>query len=99
MADLTVTQILQEQVEENQRGLINGVQSSLNMFMDMIKFILVIIAPRPETYGILVILSFLFICVGGCFYASYSRKIRGHLFHFQAANCGSKRDVNGGANI
>ena len=33
MADLTVTQLLQENVQEKERGMVNGVQSSLNMLL------------------------------------------------------------------
>ncbi|XP_013389675.1 solute carrier family 40 member 1 [Lingula anatina] len=87
MADLSVTQLIQENVAEQERGVVNGVQSSLNMLLDMVKFLLVIVAPRPDTFAILIILSFSFVCCGGVFYALYSRKIRGHLFHFEKCVC------------
>ena len=61
LADLTVTQILQEGVEEGQRGAINGVQSSLNQSLDLLRSVLIIILPRKETFGFLVLLSFLFV--------------------------------------
>ena len=83
MADLVITQLMQEHVVEKERGIVNGVQNSLNMFMDMLKFTLVIIVPYIETYGYLVILSFLFIIIGGMFFAYHSWRVRGHLFHFE----------------
>ena len=83
MADLVVTQLLQETVEERERGMVNSMQNSFNMLMDMIKFILVIFVPHIQTFGILIMLSFLFICMAGCFFAFYSWRVRGHLFHFQ----------------
>ena len=40
-ADLTVTQLLLETPKDEERGIVNGVQTSLNRMMDMFKFILV----------------------------------------------------------
>ncbi|XP_076349318.1 ferroportin-like [Tachypleus tridentatus] len=82
IADLTVNQIFQELVEETELGVVNGVQYSTNMTMDLLKFFLVIAIPWMETFGILVILSFIFVCSGWISYAVFSRKRRGHLFHF-----------------
>ncbi|KAI0229788.1 Solute carrier family 40 member 1 [Lamellibrachia satsuma] len=81
MADLVVTQLLQETVRERERGIVNGVQNSLNMLMDVLKFTLVIVLPHIETFGYLIILSFIFICLASLFFALYSRSIRGHLLH------------------
>ncbi|CAG0887207.1 unnamed protein product, partial [Darwinula stevensoni] len=83
VADLTVTQIIQEGVEEEHRGSFNGVQSSMNMLMDLIKNALVTIFPKPQTFGYLIIASFSFVCLGWLSYAIYSRRRRGHLFHFE----------------
>lgn len=63
VADLSVNQSLQ-QVEDEIRGTINGVQSSINMIFDTAKFLMVIACPWPETFGILVCASFLAICCG-----------------------------------
>ncbi|XP_069110460.1 ferroportin-like [Argopecten irradians] len=83
IADLTITQLFLEAVAERERGIVNGVQSSLNQCADMLKFLMVIVAPEPEVFGILVLISFSFICIGWLFYAKYSRSARGHLFHFE----------------
>jgi iron-regulated transporter 1 len=64
LTDLTVTQIMQEQIVENKRGVINGVQSSLNMGMDMLKSVLVILFPYPQQFGLLIILSFSSVFLG-----------------------------------
>ncbi|CAH1238030.1 SLC40A1 [Branchiostoma lanceolatum] len=88
MYDLTVTQIFQETVEENHRGVAFGVQNSLNFFMDMLHFILVIVLPAPETFGFLILLSYAFTVMGHMLYASYSRTVRGHLFHLDRLKCG-----------
>nr|CAH0102249.1 unnamed protein product [Daphnia galeata] len=81
VTDLSVNQVLQ-QVDDQIRGTINGVQSSMNMIFDTAKFLLVIACPWPQTFGILVCISFSAICAGWCFYASYSFKRRGHLLPF-----------------
>eukprot|EP00094_Tigriopus_californicus_P010640 TCALIF_10264-PA protein Name:"Similar to SLC40A1 Solute carrier family 40 member 1 (Homo sapiens)" AED:0.13 eAED:0.13 QI:0/0/0/0.85/1/1/7/0/485 len=82
ITDLTITQIIQEHVEEESRGTFNGVQDSLNNSLDLLKCVLVIFLPQPEQFGILVLLSYVAICCGWVSYALYSRQQRGHLFHF-----------------
>ncbi|XP_074659121.1 solute carrier family 40 member 1-like [Tubulanus polymorphus] len=83
MSDLTITQLFLETVHETERGVVNGVQSSCNNIMDMLKFALVIVLPDPPTFGILILISFLFICLGFVFYAGYSYRVRGHFFHIK----------------
>ncbi|KAK3603585.1 hypothetical protein CHS0354_017299 [Potamilus streckersoni] len=82
MADLSISQLFLENVKETERGIVNGVQGSLNTLMDMLKYALVIGVPQPELFGFFIILSFLFICTGWCLYATFSRKRRGHLLPF-----------------
>merc|ERR1719167_595403 len=57
IVDLTVNQLLQEKVEE-EGGVVNGVQESLNNSLDLAKCILVILLPAEETFGLLIIASF-----------------------------------------
>merc|ERR1719234_2481638 len=83
VVDLTVNQLLQEKVEEEVRGVVNGVQESLNNSLDLTKCILVILLPAEETFGLLIIASFTSVSLGWLLYALYSRQQRGHLFHFQ----------------
>jgi len=77
LADLSVNQILQG-VDDNVRGTINGVQSSLNMCFNVVKFGLVIILSQPETWGILVWISFCATSCGWLFYASYAYQRHRH---------------------
>uniref|UniRef100_A0A8D2DCF2 Solute carrier family 40 member n=1 Tax=Sciurus vulgaris TaxID=55149 RepID=A0A8D2DCF2_SCIVU len=72
--DLTVTQLLQENIPEAERGAVNGVQCSLNYLMDLIHFILVMLAPRPQQFGMLVFISMLFVTTGHVLYFFYARK-------------------------
>ncbi|KAM9724266.1 ferroportin isoform 2-T3 [Menidia menidia] len=74
--DLTVTQLLQETISESERGVVNGVQSSMNYLMDLLHFIMVISAPQPEHFGILVIISVLFITTGHSMYFLYAHKAK-----------------------
>jgi len=76
IADLSVNQILQG-VEDEIRGTVNGVQSSMNMIFDTCKFVLVIIFPLPETFGILICISFVAVFSGGMFYAAHCYQQRG----------------------
>merc|ERR1712147_530932 len=82
IVDLTINQILQERVAEDKRGVVNGVQDSLNNSLDLLKCILVIILPAQETFALLIFASFISINFGWFMYALYSRSQRGHLFHF-----------------
>jgi len=74
--DLTVTQLLQESISESERGVVNGVQSSMNYLMDLLHFIMVISAPQPQHFGILVIISVMFIAAGHTMYFLYARKAK-----------------------
>uniref|UniRef100_A0A3Q3AYB4 Solute carrier family 40 member n=1 Tax=Kryptolebias marmoratus TaxID=37003 RepID=A0A3Q3AYB4_KRYMA len=74
--DLTVTQLLQETVCESERGVVNGVQSSMNYLMDLLHFIMVISAPQPEHFGILVIISVLFITSGHSMFFLYAHRAK-----------------------
>ncbi|XP_058867600.1 solute carrier family 40 member 1 [Acipenser ruthenus] len=74
--DLTVTQLLQETIPESERGVVNGVQSSMNYLMDLMHFIMVISAPQPQHFGILVIISVLFVTAGHTMYFLYVREAK-----------------------
>lgn len=71
ITDLCITQTMQETIAEHQRGVVHGVQHSMNQLMDMLKNTAVIILPMSETFGLLVILSMCFIVVAFGFYCYY----------------------------
>ncbi|TSW62333.1 Solute carrier family 40 member 1 [Bagarius yarrelli] len=75
--DLTVTQLIQENVAEAERGVINGVQNSMNYLLDLLHFIMVILAPNPEAFGLLVIISVSFVAMGHMMYFRYAFKSLG----------------------
>ena len=64
--------VQQEQVEEERRGVIGGVQSALQQLFDMTKFLLVIFMPNPHMFGILILLSFIFVTLGAIFMTAYA---------------------------
>ncbi|TSK34716.1 Sodium-dependent neutral amino acid transporter B(0)AT3 [Bagarius yarrelli] len=78
--DLTVSQLLQETICESKRGIVNGVQNSMNYMMDLLHFIMVLAAPQPQHFGILVIISALFITAGHIMYFSYAQKAKRNRF-------------------
>merc|ERR1719219_1275176 len=82
IVDLTINQILQERVAEDRRGVVNGVQDSINNTFDLLKCVFVILLPAEETFALLIFISFISINFGWLMYALYSRSQRGHLFHF-----------------
>ncbi|KAK7109675.1 solute carrier family 40 member 1-like [Littorina saxatilis] len=88
-ADLAITQLFLEAVVEKERGVVNGVQSSLNKLMDVLKFGLVVVVPDTQTFGFLIIVSFVFICLGWLLYAVFLRKNRGHFFHCPCCGTGA----------
>lgn len=82
--DLAVQQLVQEKVTEEERGVVGGVMNAMNSVMDMLHYVLVIVAPRPEHFNVLTIISFVMVSLGWLLYSIYVRKSRGHFFHFRA---------------
>ncbi|XP_073529387.1 ferroportin-like isoform X4 [Phyllobates terribilis] len=70
--DLTATQLLQENVVESERGVINGVQSSMNCLLDLLHYVMVMAAPAPETFGLLVLISVGFVAMGHIMYFRFA---------------------------
>ena len=96
LSDLTISQLFQEAVPEQERGIVAGMQSSFNSILSLIMFFLVIALPKPETFGLLTLMSVCAVGTGGLLYASFAYKIRGHLFHFDKMRkfCGGSAPVS-----
>ncbi|XP_059174595.1 solute carrier family 40 member 1-like isoform X2 [Physella acuta] len=88
VVDLSISQLFMESVAEDERGKVNGVQTSLNQLMDMLKYLMVVLAPFQHQFGLLVMISFCFICLGWMCYAFFLKKSRGHFFHFEKCTQG-----------
>lgn len=83
MFDLSVWQLVQERVVEEERGVVSGVMKAMNSNMDMLHYVLVIIAPRPQDFRYLTLVSFASVSMGLIFYCFYVRRSQGHFFHCQ----------------
>ena len=96
LSDLTISQLFQEAVPEQERGIVAGMQNSFNSILSLIMFFLVIALPKPETFGLLALMSVCAVGTGGLLYASFTYKIRGHLFHFEKMRkfCGGSVPVS-----
>jgi hypothetical protein len=68
---LSVNQIIQESVDEKQRGIVGGVQGSLNMIFDLFKYTSVMFFSTMNKYGYLVIISFCAVSVSVTLYLAY----------------------------
>ena len=97
MFDLSVSQLVQEKVIEEERGVVSGVINAMTSLMDMFHYVLVIAAPRPEQFNILTFISVAMVTIGALLYASYVHKTRGHLFHFSACYRWLKRKFGRGS--
>ena len=71
ITDLTVTQLLQENVAEIERGVVSGTQSSFNAVLDMTHYVLTIIMPKPNQFGALTLISFAAITFGYMVYVTF----------------------------
>ncbi|KAL2633833.1 hypothetical protein R1flu_005312 [Riccia fluitans] len=83
MFDLSVTQLMQDSVPEEKRGVVGGVQNSLQSMMEMLSFVMAIIISNPRKFGIPVLISYFSVGLAAVLYATYSYRTRGHLFHLE----------------
>lgn len=72
LTDLVINQIIQENIEESDRGVIGGVQNSINKVFDLIKFLSVMFLSDVSQYGYLVIVSVAAVFVSFCLYLFYA---------------------------
>lgn len=82
LSDLCITQLQQETVPEEERGIVGAMQKAFNSVLDMSMYVFVIALPKPEQFGIMAIMSVAAVGIGGVLYARFAHKSRGHLFHF-----------------
>ncbi|CAI4232978.1 unnamed protein product [Auanema sp. JU1783] len=71
MADLSVMHIMQVAVPERQRNTVFGVHNSLCQSFSVLKDLLVIALPDPRTFGLCIIISYLFVTTGHLCYIYY----------------------------
>lgn len=83
ITDLVVTQLFQENVAEQERGIVSGVQNSFNSIMDMGHYVMVIVAPKPEQFGLLIIISVSMVSSAFAFYSRFAWSHRKRLMQFE----------------
>lgn len=80
--DLSVTQLMQESVPVAERGVVGGVQRSLQSLMDMLTYAVGMVIVRPQDFGITICMSYGAVLTSALLYSMHVYRVRGHLFHF-----------------
>ena len=83
MTDLVITQLFQENIPETERGIVGGLQNSFNNVMDVAHFVLVTVAPKPEQFGALILVSVAMVSLGFAFYARFAWNVRKRLLQLE----------------
>lgn len=75
--DLTITQLMQQMIPEDVRGIVGGVQKSLNGFFDLTTYGLGLVYSNPEDFHVLVATGFASVGLAMCIYVWGTNKYRG----------------------
>ena len=74
MIDLTGSQLLLENIRNDERGTICAVHYSLKKLMNRMKYVLALFLAWPQTFGFLIIASQLFSMIGYSFFIVYCKR-------------------------
>ncbi|KAF2232561.1 hypothetical protein EV356DRAFT_525114 [Viridothelium virens] len=80
--DLSAQMIVQEQVEDNQRGAFSTTEALFQNLFELLSYVSTLIFSRPDQFKWPVIISTTTVYMAGGLYTLYVRKQRGHLLHF-----------------
>lgn len=87
MFDLAAIQLIQESVDEGERGVVGGVQGSLQEFFSMMSYAGGILISNPENFWILVVVSFSMVTSSVLLFTYHVYIVRGHIFHLERRVC------------
>lgn len=81
MFDLAVLQLMQESTPEQERGIVGGVQNSMQSFLEMLSFVTGMLISNPKDFDKLVYLSYGAVTMSLTLYSLQVYRVRGHLLH------------------
>ncbi|GLB41158.1 putative ferroportin1 (FPN1) [Lyophyllum shimeji] len=80
--DLCQLKLLQKTLADHpRRNTLNGLQYALQSFLDLFKYVMVIVLSKPSEFKYTATLSLGAVVAGACLYTYYLRWERGHLVH------------------
>ncbi|KAL1874775.1 hypothetical protein VTK73DRAFT_194 [Phialemonium thermophilum] len=79
--DLSVQNIVQDEIQGDRRGTFSTVESSFQNLFDLLSWVLTIIWPNPASFQWPVVVSVAAVYAAGGLYIYYLRRQRGHLIH------------------
>ncbi|KAH7626172.1 hypothetical protein B0T09DRAFT_51125 [Sordaria sp. MPI-SDFR-AT-0083] len=79
--DLSVQNIVQDEVQDDRRGIFSSVEASFQNMFDMLAWALTIIWSSPNSFQWPIVISVAAVYVAGGLFAQFLRRRRGHLLH------------------
>lgn len=92
--DLSVQNIVQDEVQDDRRGIFSSVEASFQNIFEMLAWALTIIWPNPNSFQWPIVISVAAVYLAGGLFAHFLRCRRGHLLHPPACIKSKRRRNN-----